>query len=348
MPELRKDPIVGRWVIIAPDRAKRPEDYTSEFKLNGSKFCPFCAGNEDATPSEILAYRQPGSERNRPGWRVRVVPNKFPALQVEGNLDKRGDGMYDLMNGVGAHEVIIECPQHVTNLSALSTEHIREVLWVYRDRLVDLKRDPRLVHGLIFKNKGAPAGASLEHSHSQLIVTPVVPISVWEEMTGSLEFYNYRGRCIYCDMIQQELANGGRVVLDTPDFIVFCPFASRFPFETWILPKQHSSQFENIQRQGIEGLGMVLKNILGKLEVALDDPPYNYVIHTAPFDTSELAHYHWHVEMFPRLTRVAGFEWGSGFYINPVLPEEAAGFLRETEVDSHYHAGPKPTLTAAR
>ncbi|HEY2253208.1 MAG TPA: DUF4931 domain-containing protein, partial [Planctomycetaceae bacterium] len=197
---------------------------------------PFCKGSEANTPPEILAYREPHSNANNPGWRVRVVPNKFPALQVEGALNKRGDGIYDLMNGVGAHEVIIECPHHETSMSRLSVDNIREVLWVYRDRLVDLKRDPRLVHGLIFKNVGALAGATLDHSHSQLIVTPVVPVSVWEEMTGSLEFYNYRGRCIYCDMIQQELATGSRIVLDTPNFVVFCPFASRFPFETWCSP----------------------------------------------------------------------------------------------------------------
>ncbi|MGH7128367.1 MAG: galactose-1-phosphate uridylyltransferase, partial [Planctomycetaceae bacterium] len=214
MPELRKDPIVGRWVIIAPDRAKRPEDFLQEFKRLSGRFDPFAEGNEQATPPEILAYRNPGSHANGPGWRVRVVPNKFPALQVEGNLDKRGEGMYDMMNGVGAHEVIIECPQSETNMSRLSVDNIREVLWVYRDRLVDLKKDPRLVHGLIFKNKGAPAGASLDHCHSQLIVTPVVPISIWEEISGSLEFYNYRGRCIYDDMIQQELASGTRIVLD--------------------------------------------------------------------------------------------------------------------------------------
>lgn len=333
MSQLRKDPINGRWVIIAPDRAKRPEDFSQEFRRVSVGFDPFGEGNEDATPPEILAYRNPGSRPNGPGWRVRVVPNKFPALQVEGDLRKRGDGIYDLMNGIGAHEVIIECPQRETNMARLSVENIREVLWVYRDRLVDLKKDQRLVHGLIFKNKGAPAGASLEHSHSQLIVTPVVPISVQEELDGALEFHNYRGRCIYDDMIQQELATGDRMVLDTPHFVVFCPFASRFPFETWILPKHHSSHYENIQRQGIEELGLVLKTLLMKLEVALDDPPYNYVIHTGPFNVTELPHYHWHIELFPRLTRVAGFEWGSGFYINPVPPEEAAAFLREVDVD---------------
>ena len=215
MPDLRKDPIVGRWVIIAPDRAKRPEDFSQQFRETAGRYDPFAEGHEDATPPEILAYRAHGSEPNGPGWRVRVVPNKFPALQVEGELHKRGDGIYDMMNGIGAHEVIIECPQSETNMSRLSVENIREVFWAYRDRLVDLKRDHRLVHGLIFKNKGAAAGASLAHSHSQLIVTSVVPISIWEEMTGSLEFYNYRGRCIYDDMIHQELRTARRVVLET-------------------------------------------------------------------------------------------------------------------------------------
>ncbi|MER3415444.1 MAG: galactose-1-phosphate uridylyltransferase [Gemmataceae bacterium] len=332
MPELRKDPVVGRWVIIATDRAKRPILSRLEAQPISGSFCPFCEGNEDKTPHEILAYRERNTRPDGPGWRVRVVPNKFPALQVEGDLNKRGEGIYDKMNGVGAHEVIIECPHHEISIANLSEDNIREIFWVYRDRLVDLKKDPRLVYGMLFKNVGAAAGASLEHSHSQLIVTPIVPINVWEEMTGSLEFYNYRGRCIYCDMIHQELATEKRIVLDMPNFVAFAPFASRFPFETWILPKQHNSHFENIQKIEVEELATVLKTILLKIETALDKPPYNYIIHTAPFDTQMLPHYHWHMEIIPRLTRVAGFEWGTGFYINPIPPEQAAEFLRETEI----------------
>jgi len=333
MPELRKDPIVGRWVIIATERSKRPVAPKHEALPSGSQLCPFCEGQEGMTPSEILAYRDRTSSSNGRGWRVRVVPNKFPALQIEGGLDKRGDGIYDRMAGIGAHEVIIECPQHEITMANLSEENIREVLWVYRDRLVDLKKDPRLVYGMVFKNVGAAAGASLEHTHSQLIVTPIVPINVWEEMTGALEFFNYRGRCIYCDMIHQELASNNRIVLDTPNFVSLAPFASRFPFETWILPKNHNSHYENIQKTEVDELGMVLKTILLKLEVALEKPAYNYIIHTSPFDTQALPHYHWHIEVIPRLTRVAGFEWGTGFYINPVPPEQAAAFLRETDVD---------------
>ncbi len=333
MPELRKDPIVGRWVIIATDRAKRPVTPKNEQTAGASQFCPFCEGHETNTPHEILAYRDRNTGRNEKGWRVRVVPNKFPALQIEGDLQKRGEGIYDRMNGVGAHEVIIECPFHEVTMANLAEDNIREVLWVYRDRLVDLKNDPRLVYGMVFKNVGAAAGASLEHTHSQLIVTPIVPINVWEEMSGSLEFFNYRGRCIYCDMIHQELGTEKRVVLDMPNFVAFAPYASRFPFETWILPKNHNSHYENIQKNEVDELGTVLKTILMKLETGLDKPAYNYIIHTSPFDTQLLPHYHWHIEVIPRLTRVAGFEWGTGFYINPVPPEQAAAFLKETEVN---------------
>jgi UDPglucose--hexose-1-phosphate uridylyltransferase len=333
MPELRKDPIVGRWVIIAPERAKRPIEIKAELPTTPGGLCPFCEGSEVNTPREILAYRDRGTKPNEKGWRARVVPNQFPALQIEGELNKRGEGIYDKMNGVGAHEVIVECPFHEVSMANLSEARIREILWVYHDRLVDLKKDKRLVYGMIFKNVGLAAGASLEHSHSQLIVTPIVPVNVWEEMAGSQEFFDYRGRCIFCDMIYQELSAEKRIVVDTPSFICFTPFASRFPFETWIVPKNHNSHYENIQKNELDDMGTVLKTILMKLEIALDKPSYNYIIHTSPFDTPLLPHYHWHMEIIPRMTRVAGFEWGTGFYINPVPPEEAAAYLRGVEVD---------------
>lgn len=332
MPELRKDPIVGRWVIIATERARRPVPPKAD-PYPPVDQCPFCEGHEQHTPHEILAYRSRGTRSDEPGWRVRVVPNKFPALQIEGELNKRGDGIYDRMHGIGAHEVILECPFHESTLANLTEDNIREILWVYRDRLVDLKKDPRLVYGMVFKNVGAAAGASLEHSHSQLIVTPIVPINVWEEMTGALEFFNYRGRCIYCDMVYQEASTQKRVVMESPHFLAFCPYAARFPFETWILPKIHNSHYENIQKIEVDELATVLKTVLMKLEVALEKPAYNYIIHTSPFDTQSLPHYHWHIEVIPRLTRVAGFEWGTGFYINPVPPEQAAAMLQEVTVD---------------
>ena len=335
MPDLRKDPIVGRWVIVAKSRAKRPHDFVSAPSIPGNKFCPFCAGNEQHTPGEILAYREPGTQPNREGWRVRAVPNKFPALEIEGDLNKRGEGMYDAMRGVGAHEVIIESPQHLLSTSDLPEKQVREVLWCYRDRLLDLQRDSRLLYGMIFKNVGAAAGASLEHTHSQLIVTPIVPISVQEEIGGSLAYFKYHDRCIFCDMIQQELASEKRIVLDTPGFVAFCPFASRFPFETWILPKAHASHYETIPGHSADELARVLRKLISRIEAAVDRPAYNYIIHTAPFNTRDLGHFHWHLEIIPRLTNVAGFEWGTGFYINPVPPEEAAAFLRDVETEAH-------------
>jgi UDPglucose--hexose-1-phosphate uridylyltransferase len=333
MPELRKDPLVGRWVIIATERAKRPLLPRGEKPppaLAGS-LCPFCEGQEDKTPGEILAYRDRHSRPNERGWRIRVVPNKFPALHVEGELAKRGEGMYDRMNGIGAHEVIIESPQHKESLTEIDVANVRDMLWVYRDRLVDLKKDGRLLYGMLFKNVGTAAGASLEHTHSQLIVTPVVPISVVEEMEGAKTYFGYRGRCLFCDMIHQESEAGRRIVLDSAHFLALCPFASRFPFEVMILPKNHASHFENITRPEVDDLGGFLQTVLGKLESALDKPAYNYIVHTAPFDAAPRPEYHWHLEIIPRLTRVAGFEWGTGFYINPVPPEQAAEFLQEAE-----------------
>jgi UDPglucose--hexose-1-phosphate uridylyltransferase len=196
--------------------------------------------------------------------------------------------------------------------------------------LIDLKKDKRFVYGLLFKNVGVAAGASLEHSHSQLIVTPIVPQQVINEMAGAETFYKYRGRCLFCDMIQQEIATDSRIVILAENFIAFAPFASRFPFETWILPRTHDSHFENLQKLEIEELANVLKNTLIRLESALEFPPYNYIIHTTPFHINESEYYHWHIEIIPRVINIAGFEWGTGFYINPMPPEKAAKFLRNT------------------
>ncbi len=335
MPDLRKDPIVGRWVIIAKNRAKRPhESVDGAVARPAGAFCPFCEGHESHTPHEIAAYRQPGTHRDQPGWRVRVVPNKFPALEIEGDPSQREQGIYSMMGGVGAHEVIVETPQHVTSTTELSAESLRDVLWMYRERLLDLQKDKRLVYGMIFKNVGSAAGASLDHSHSQLIVMPIVPINVAEEIAGSDAFYQDRGRCVYCDMLEQELAYEQRIVVDSPGFVAFCPFAARFPFETWIVPAEHASHYETLTPAAAEELARVLARVLSKIEAALDRPAYNYIIHTAPFDTPALGHYHWHIEIIPRVTKMAGFEWGTGFYINPVPPEEAATLMRSQDAAS--------------
>jgi UDPglucose--hexose-1-phosphate uridylyltransferase len=334
MPELRKDPVVGRWVIIAGERSRRPNDFNgSRPELqNGGKPCPFCVGNEDKTPPEVLAYRPPGSPPNSTGWLIRVVPNKFPALQIEGGLERRGEGLYDRMNGIGAHEVIIETPDHTKEISELPAEQIENVLWAFRDRVVDLKNDSRFRYILIFKNHGEAAGASLEHGHTQLIATPIIPKVVTEELDGSLQHYRMKERCVFCDMIDQELRDGRRLVMENERFVTFEPFAPRFPFETWLLPKNHVSAFEDSQRSEFAALARALKDTLQRINRALNRPHYNFLIHSAPCRDSRLDYYHWHIEIMPKLTKVAGFEWGTGFYINPTAPEEAAQYLREIEL----------------
>jgi UDPglucose--hexose-1-phosphate uridylyltransferase len=338
MPELRRDPVVGRWVIIAPERALRPDQFkrpprhiTPPGAPAAVSACPFCEGNESMTPPEIRAIRN-GSAPNGPGWTLRVVPNKFPALRIEGDVDKHGDGIYDLMNGVGAHEVIVEGPRHISSVTQLSESDIRSLVWLYQERILDLHRDPRIAYCLIFKNVGEAAGASIEHSHSQLIATPIVPNHLQDEVNHCKQYYEFRGRCLVCDLIQQEMSAGVRIIETTRHFISLQPFASRFPFETWLLPRTHQSHFEHMDTEHLAELAHVLRNSIARIERVSDQPPYNYLLHTAPTNWPVNDHYHWHFEIFPRLTRVAGFEWGTGFYINPIPPEEAARYLRDIKL----------------
>ncbi len=334
MPELRKDPIISRWVIISTERGKRPHDFVVEPEVVKGGFCPFCPGNEHTTPPEIMAYREPWTAPNTPGWKIRVVSNKFPALVTEGELDRRGEGMYDLMNGIGAHEVIIENPDHRATLSTLSIPAFADVLYAYRDRILDLSRDPRFRYILIFKNQGRAAGASLEHSHSQLIGLPIVPELVQEELSGSLSHYRLKERCVFCDMIRQELQERTRVVSENEFFVALCPFAPRSPFEIWILPKNHHSSYTDLSDPGFLKLAEIFSETLKRLDAALNRAPYNFILHTAPVRETQLDYYHWHFEIMPKLTLMAGFEWGSGFFINPTPPEDAARYLREIQLEA--------------
>jgi len=329
---LRKDPITGRWVIIATDRGKRPSDFVKETVQIKGGFCPFCYGNEDKTPPEILCYRSDGGGRNSSGWNLRVVSNKFPALGIEGNLNRQGEGLFDKMNGIGAHEVIIETPDHQATLATISEQAVEDVFWAFRDRMLDLKKDRRLRYILIFKNHGEAAGASIEHSHSQLIALPIVPKLVREEIDGSKAHFSFKERCVYCDIIRQELDSGSRVIDENQDFVIIAPYAPRFPFETWILPKTHDACFENAQKREYQNLSKILRTILLKVDRVLDYPAYNLVIHTSPIVETINDFYHWHIEVMPKLSKIAGFEWGTGFYINPVPPEDAAKFLREASL----------------
>lgn len=297
--------------------------------------CPFCPGNESATPPEVLAYRQPNSQPNHPGWSLRVISNKYPALKVEGSLDRQPQGIYDRMNGIGAHEVIIETDKHGEDIVDMSDSRVRDILWAFRERMADLERDMRFKHILVFKNYGDAAGSSLEHSHSQLIATPIVPKRVLEEVEGAKHYFDFKERCIFCDIIRQEISDGSRMVKDHDAFITFAPFASRFPFETCVIPKDHQSSFLEMSDDDYMNLAVCLKDTLLRMKLALNNPPYNFILHTRPVSKTYHEHYHWHIEIMPRLTKVAGFERGTGFYINQTSPEEAADFLRNVDVGSY-------------
>jgi UDPglucose--hexose-1-phosphate uridylyltransferase len=342
MPELRKDPIIGRWVIIAVERTKRPGDFRVPHPKENEEECLFCEGNEKKLPPEVFAIRKDGTKENKPGWEVRVVPENTYNLDSKAGLDRRGVGMYDVMNPVGVHENIIESPKHFTNICQLPEGQIELVIDTTVNRLTDIGKDIRFKYCLLFKNHGLRAGGRKDTNHvsSQIIATPVTPTRVKEELRGARFYYKYKDRCIFCDLIRQELENGVRVIVETKTIIAIAPFASRFPFEIWVLPKKHNSDFISIHKDEVKDLALVLQTVLRKLSKALDDPPYNYMLHTAPFRHARKPgywetikdDYHWHIEITPRITQVAGFEWGSGFYINPTPPEDAAKYLRETEI----------------
>lgn len=330
MPELRKDPVSDRWVIIATDRVRRPSDFVRKpvpAEPSGL-FCPFCEGNEAKTPPEVLAYRH-GTPANSPGWQLRVVPNKFPVLGIEGELEREGEGLFDRMQGIGAHEVIVESPEHTLSMADLSEGAIERTLCAFRDRVRDLRNDSRLRYVLLFKNHGESAGATMEHTHSQLIALPVVPKRVQEELDVCQKYYQFKQRCVFCDIVRQETKAGTRVVAETDEFVALAPYAARFPFETWIMPRRHASHYEDATSQQLGNLAWILRSTLRKLDKVLERPAYNLLIHTTPLQDGASPYYHWHIEIIPNLTRVAGFEMGTGFYINPTPPEESAQFLRE-------------------
>jgi len=331
MPELRRNPLNDTWVIIATERSKRPSDFadTGGENKKENKSCPFCLGNEHLTPPEITAVRKNGSKPNTQGWTVRVVPNKFAALQQNGSLDINKKGMYDIMNGVGTHEVIIESPDHNKELYEHNEEHIFNVLKIWRSRYQELGRSSIIKYTQLFRNYGSAAGASLTHPHSQIISTPLIPKNIIEELKGFERYYEENGKCILCDMVPFETKEKVRVVIENEEFLSFCPFAARFPFETWIVPKNHEKQFSEITDQGLSYLADILKKTLKMLAEKVNDPPYNLILRSAPYSLNENDVYHWHIQILPRLTKVAGFEWGTGYYINPTPPEDAASYLRE-------------------
>jgi UDPglucose--hexose-1-phosphate uridylyltransferase len=323
MPEIRKDPVFGRWVIIASERGLRP----NEFRLGsgpgeGPYTCPFCAGHEELTPPEI--YSLP---REKGGWRLRVVRNKYPALEDGGSPENRRSGIYNKMDGMGFHEVVIETPEHGTLLETMPVENVADVIRTFMLRVSAIKKDPRIKYVMIFKNHGRNAGASLLHPHSQIIAMPMAPLRVMQEIDGAADYHRERGTCVFCDIVKEEIDFKRRVVAENEEFLAVTPYASRFSFETWILPKKHASHFEDMPQEHAALLAAALKTTLNKLSVSLPDLSYNLIVHTMPVQEASAEHYHWHIEIMPKLSHVAGFEWGTGFYINTVSPEDAADIL---------------------
>jgi UDPglucose--hexose-1-phosphate uridylyltransferase len=321
MPELRIDPIVGRRVYVAEDRAGRPSDYVGESLRDShpvserpgySSGCPFCAGQEQHTPvasAEVL-----GAEGR---WQVRVVPNKFPAVMLDQPLDA----------AFGAHEVIIESPRHLLHWTQLDVDQLAVVLTVYRDRLRHWATESRLKHAIIFKNSGFAAGASLEHIHSQLVALPYIPVAIQAELDSAAKFRASHDRCLFCDFLQRELAAAERVVFRQEGYVAMCAYAPRQPYETWIFPEPHTAHFANLDDGQLHAQAGALRELLTRLEAVSPSVAYNLLLHTAPTDAPETA-FHWHWEVVPRLTHEAGLEWGAGVFISPLSPERAADQLR--------------------
>ncbi len=331
MSELRQDPTTNDWIIVAKERAQRPVQFArAENRAplpEHDPSCPFCPGNEARTPPEAWAYRT--GRANDQGWWVRTISNKFPALRPEGSLERRMEnGLFRTMQGVGHHEVVIETPSHNTPIPFMPDGQVEEVVLMYRDRYLALRDDPRVKYLILFKNSGERAGTSLLHPHSQLVATPIVPPHIRRKHEVATQYYDNTGKCVYCEVRDEELRAGIRVVMETERFVVLHPFASRYPFETWILPKAHHPSFGHIAIPEAKEFARVLKTTLRKLWKALDGPDYNYILHTVPLKDENEEYYLWHAQVIPRIAHMAGFEMGSGIYINTVLPEETAEAMR--------------------
>ncbi|MFB3880344.1 MAG: galactose-1-phosphate uridylyltransferase [Armatimonadota bacterium] len=334
-PELRKNVVTREWVIIAKGRGSRPSDFAHQSGEGPAlpardESCPFCPGNEDMTPPEVFSIRRPGAAKTGQ-WQVRVVPNKYAALRPDAPDVQRQVGIHSWRDGHGAHEVVVESPRHNKDLWELSDPDVQSVIEAYRQRYLAFESVDSLQHVLVFRNRGAAAGTSLAHPHSQLIASPVVSRHMQTELEGAAAFWEYLGQCVFCALIKDEAKHGERVVAESEHFMVVAAYAGRYPFETWILPKQHSIRFAAITEDQVTDLGRVLKDALRRIAVTLNRPSYNFAIHTALPTEHNVRAYHWHIEVFPRLTTPGGFELGSDVYINTVAPEDAAQILRSAD-----------------
>jgi UDPglucose--hexose-1-phosphate uridylyltransferase len=333
MPELRQNFFTKEWVIIATERAKRPEELATHRPVQNVppflESCPFCVGNEDKTPGEVMRFPVGKSDP----WAVRVIPNKFAALSSLAQPTRSLQHLRRRIDGFGFHEVVIDSPDHSACMAMLPDEHVASILRVFRERYNALTADTRVNHVTIFKNHGADAGASLQHPHSQIIATPVIPSQVRHRLHEALRHFDDAGECMFCHMVEREMADETRIVIKSEMFVAMEVFASATPFATHIFPLRHMASFGEISAAEISGLARVLRDLLAKIYVGLENPDLNFTVRSGPSDYVGARHFHWYVSVIPRLTRVAGFELGSGMFINTVLPESAAEFLRGVNVD---------------
>jgi UDPglucose--hexose-1-phosphate uridylyltransferase len=327
--ELRTDPITGRTMAIDLGPFTRRSDFDLEPPRleDPPSQCPLCEGREAEAGPEILAWRE-GGPANVPGWSVRVIANRNPMLKIEGSLDVRAGGLFESRDGLGAHEIIIETPMHDQPLQMLETDRLWRVLWAWRTRLRDLKRDSRFVSAVVFKNHGRAAGARLDHAHSQLTALPLIPPVLAEQLRGCARHLSVSGRCVFCDLTAQELRDGRRVISDHDAILAIAPYASRVPFEIWLTPRDHSPRFEDASDALLEVLATHFRAVMSRIDWALERPSYNLVLHTAPFSGEADAAFHWRLEILPRVTRYSGLEWATGMHRNPVSPEEAVRVLK--------------------
>jgi UDPglucose--hexose-1-phosphate uridylyltransferase len=332
MPQFRQNFITKEWVIIAPERSKRPDQFAKTVEKRKERpahdpKCPFCPGNENQTPPAVFTQKTGDS------WSSRVVPNKFAAVNPELSPKRTNVGKFLTADGFGRAEVVIESPRHDATLATMSTGEVRDVLECYKNRYMDLAKDQKVDMITIFRNHGAKAGTSLEHPHSQIIATPIVPPHVRQLMQQAILYHDSYGQCPHCVMLEEELKQKERIIFEGKHFVVFSLFASHTPFETRIIPKRHYSRFDSITEEEMGELAEILRVTLKKIHVGLNDPDYNFVITSSPISDGEVHYDHCRLVIVPRLTTPAGFEIGSGIFINVMLPEECAKFLRETMVD---------------
>lgn len=333
MHELRKDPLLSRWVAIL-DTSLKPGAY-ERLPEDGPRAssCILCPGREAEAPAEIASIRREGA------WQARAISKPKPILHIEGDLGRRGVGMYDTMNSIGANELIIETPEHGRRAEDIGAEQMKNVFTLYKMRISDLERDARIRYVFICKNSGRWAGAIFEHPHSEVVATPIIPKLLKEELDSAKQYYAYKERCIFCDILSEERRMAERVIAESRHFAAFCPYAPKFPFEFWVLPKRHSCAYQDISPEELSDLASLMTTLLKKMRLVLGEPSFHYVLHTAPNRIPRRDHwhtlgddFHWHIEVTPRLVRASGFEWGSDFYVLTTSPEDAAKNIKEAEI----------------